>query len=354
MTFLEKLAAWFESQKRILPWREEPTPYRVWVAEIMLQQTQVATVIPFYTLFLARFPDVESLASADLDEVLTCWSGLGYYSRARNLHKGAQIVHQQGRFPQTREEWLKIPGIGPYTAGAILSIAYNQAVPILDGNVERVLSRANCIGGETSEVNKRLWQTAEEWVKRAGREGIEPRNFNQALMELGATVCLPQKPFCLLCPIQEDCKAFHLSAIDAYPQKRKRQAVVKVREAVFCLVDGKGRILLSRRGEGEWRGGLWDFPVHLPEGFLDDAEKVGEMESRHVVTHHKIIRRTAVWKIPVSGGDFPLPSGYRWVYPSESFASGSPVRKILGSLRAQWPDFILLSQEDDNIVAFSE
>lgn len=336
-----RLAEWFESQQRILPWREELTPYRVWIAEIMLQQTQVATVIPFYNRFLARFPDVESLASADLDEVLIYWSGLGYYSRARNLHKGAKIVHQEGRFPQTREEWLKIPGIGRYTAGAILSIAYNQPEPILDGNVERVLSRVNCIGGETAEVNKRLWQTSEEWVKRADREGIEPRNFNQALMELGATLCLPKKPLCLLCPIQENCKAYRLTAIDAYPQKLKRPASVQLREEVFCLVDGKGRILLSKRGVGEWREGLWDFPIDLPEGLLEEhsAEKAGEMESRHVVTHHKIIRRTVVWKIQISGDDCPLPNDYRWVSPGESFASGSPVKKILRQLAEQWPDF---------------
>ena len=189
--------------KRALPWRKTKNPYAIWISEIMLQQTQVNTVVPYYERWMKKFPTVQSLAGASLTEVLKAWEGLGYYRRARNLHETAKTVCEKfgGKFPDSKEELLKLPGIGRYTAGAVSSIAFGNPDPVLDGNVKRVLARILALRDpvDTGRGEKKLWKTAENWVK----ESKSPGDFNQALMELGALVCLPEKPQCGVCPVEK-------------------------------------------------------------------------------------------------------------------------------------------------------
>ena len=200
------LLDWFAAHARDLPWRRQPAPYPTWVSETMLQQTQVATVLEYYPAFMARFPTVESLAAAPVDDVLKAWEGMGYYRRAHNLHRAAQIIVSEhgGVMPHDESSLLSLPGIGRYTAGAIRSIAFGQAAPILDGNVKRVLARLDDIDAsiDSPAIEKRLWQRAAELV-----DPEQPGAFNEALMDLGATVCLPRNPTCLLCPWREPCLA---------------------------------------------------------------------------------------------------------------------------------------------------
>lgn len=335
---LAGLANWFERQKRVLPWRDQPTLYRVWISEVMLQQTQVVTVVPYFERFLARFPDVESLARATLDEVLLHWAGLGYYSRARNIHRTAQLVVRQGDFPRTREAWLEMPGVGPYTAGAILSIALDQPEAILDGNVERVLSRVGRVG-EKAE----LWEFSRLAVEDGARRGIRPSVLNQALMELGAMVCSPKKPRCELCPLKRVCAAQGAGDAEEFPPKKKRTAWIKVREELHCIVDRSGRLLLRRREKGEWREGLWDLPDQKPEGPKPGKIRIGTVESRHVVTRHKIDRTTHVWKLNDEGETFLKkngPGGMRWV-PAKGageVAMGSALKRTLQMIRERYPE----------------
>ncbi len=344
---LQRLSDWFERQKRILPWRDQPTLYRVWVSEIMLQQTQVVTVVPYFEKFIARFPSVDSLAQALEEDVIQAWAGLGYYSRARNLHRAAQLIVEKG-FPRTRETWLEIPGVGQYTAGAILSIALNQPEAILDGNVERVVSRLRRVGRKRGDTlyKERLWRLARILVRGALSQGIEPRVLNQALMELGATVCTAKKPKCLLCPLSEICRALETGEVEAYPPRKKPKVWLKVREEMVALFDPGEQILLRKRGVGEWRQGLWDlptldaFPVKLAH-----AQRLGDVESRHVVTRHKIERSTAVYllKQPDQGGGYPgeADSSWRWVSVRDpEVAVGSALKRTLQLIRERFPEVL--------------
>src|SRR5690554_4542816 len=205
-TFVTRLLQWWDEGHADLPWRRSREPYAIWVAEIMLQQTQITTVIPYYLRWMERFPTVHELAAAELDEVLKMWEGLGYYSRARNLHAAAQAVVEEygGKLPQTAKELQKLRGIGPYTAGAVASIAFEQPVPILDGNVIRVLSRLYDIADDVTETQTKryLWQLAEGLVPQE-----RPGDFNQALMELGQRICVPATPRCHRCPVARHCLA---------------------------------------------------------------------------------------------------------------------------------------------------
>ena len=291
---LGRLENWFQKQMRTLPWRENPSLYRVWISEIMLQQTQVATVIPYFERFIARFPELRDLAAASEEEVMQYWAGLGYYSRARNLHRAARVIFHSG-FPKDRTGWLEIPGVGEYTAGAILSIARDQPEAILDGNVERVLARVF----RTSDKD-RLWSHSRNFVETAAAAGIRPSILNQGLMELGATLCSPKEPVCALCPIAPICSARSHAQQAEYPRKRTQKAWVKVQEELHCLVDLHGFILLRKSGVDEWRAGLWDLPdAKQARRWIPKTERalMGLIETRHVVTHHKIIRTTHVWKI---------------------------------------------------------
>ncbi len=253
-----RLLAWYRRYRRRLPWRDDPTPYRVWVSELMLQQTQVKTVVPYFERFFDKFPDVQSLAAAGEQEVLAAWSGLGYYRRAKALHRGASLIVQErdGLLPGTFEEWLTLPGIGRYTAGAIMSIAYGQRYAILDGNVTRVLTRLFLIRGnpKQSEVNKRLWRKSEAILPRRSVS-----EFNQALMELGALVCTTRNPRCLVCPLEQECKARGKRLERDLPELPSRKASVPVRMAA-AVVQRKGRILLYRRRNEGLMQDLWELP----------------------------------------------------------------------------------------------
>jgi A/G-specific adenine glycosylase len=341
----KNLADWFERQKRVLPWRDSPTLYRVWISEIMLQQTQVVTVIPYFERFLERFPDVRSLAEAPEEEVMKQWAGLGYYSRARNLQKGARRIVELGRFPQNREEWESIPGVGPYTAGAILSIALDLPEAILDGNVERVLSRWKKVDREAGDsvFKNQLWVLSAKMVREGHAAGVRPSVLNQALMELGAMTCTFRKPKCFVCPLKSTCLAHASGKEEAYPPKKKPKQWVQVNEELHCLTDGRGRVYLRRRALGEWRAGLWDLLDTKPRG----AKLLGSFESRHIVTRHKITRVTHVWENSLKAAENveavsrETAADLRWISLEEpEVPMGSALKRTLRGVRE-----ILLRQE---------
>lgn len=251
-----RLLQWYDRRRRSLPWRETRDPYAIWVSEIMLQQTRVDVVIPYYEAFLERFPTVEALAEGPLEEVLARWSGLGYYRRARQLHAAAVKVVERGGIPQTAKELRDLPGIGPYTSAAIASIAFGEVEPVLDGNVERVLCRHLALAEDPKKafIRRRLLVVAESFLDRS-----RPGDSNQALMELGATVCRPQRPKCSECPLVEDCEGA-LQDPERFPVPRQRRETERV-DFVVAVVREGDRVLLFRRGEDqELMPGLWELP----------------------------------------------------------------------------------------------
>lgn len=263
--FAARLLRWYSLHKRDLPWRRgAPDPYCVWISETLLQQTPVSTVIPYYARFLARFPTVHSLASARLDAVLKTWEGAGYYARARNLHRAAQEIAARfgGEIPTTVDALLTLPGIGRCTAGAIVSIAFNRAAPILDGNVTRVLCRYFNVADDPRRAGtqKELWKLAERLLphRRAGK-------FNQALMDLGATVCAPRRPACVVCPLRTGCAARQLGIQERLPAKRKKKKAPHHQVAVRVIWK-KNKILIAQRFAKDLLGGLWEFPGGHREG----------------------------------------------------------------------------------------
>ena len=266
------LLDWYDNHKRVLPWRDIEDPWLTWVSEIMLQQTRVSSVIEYFERFIKRFPTPAALAAAEWDEVASLWAGLGYYSRAKNLWRGAQQVVElhQGTIPSTKKEVLALNGIGPYTAGAILSIAFNQEEPLVDGNVIRVFSRLYMIDSpiQNPSTQKLFWALAAEWVK-----GKKPGDLNQGLMELGATICSPKKPICLLCPLQQDCVAYNSSNPLDYPVKIKK-IKKKITEGYLAVIltreSRSGRLeygVVKRKTEG-LLGGLWALPMKPREGIV--------------------------------------------------------------------------------------
>jgi A/G-specific adenine glycosylase len=258
MNFLaKKLLAWYDRSKRDLPWRRTNDAYQLWVSETMLQQTQVETVIPYYERFLKRWPTVQALAAAPLDDVLKMWEGLGYYARARNLRKGAQYVVRElgGQLPHDVVSLRKIPGIGRYTAGALASVAFNQDEPTVDGNIRRVLCRLFAVRDDPRKaaVQERLWQHARDILPH-GRAG----DFNQALMELGASLCSPRKPQCWLCPVRDECQALALGIQDQLPIKVAKKATPHYTWGVGVIWK-RGRVLIAQRQADGLLGGLWEF-----------------------------------------------------------------------------------------------
>ncbi len=260
-TFSTRLLAWFAANARDLPWRRERTPYRVWVAEMMLQQTQAHTVVPYYERFLARFPDVQTLAEAPLEDVLKMWEGLGYYARARHLHAAAQeiVAEHNGQLPDTFEELLALPGIGRYTAGAVASIAFGRDVTAVDGNARRVLARMLAI---REPLKPREWETLAASLLPSGQAGA----FNEALMELGATVCTPRAPHCETCPICNLCQAYTLGEQESLPVRRPRREIPHYDVTAAVLVCDDGRVLVTQRNADDMLGGLWEFPGGKREG----------------------------------------------------------------------------------------
>ncbi|MBF2049684.1 MAG: A/G-specific adenine glycosylase [Elainella sp. C42_A2020_010] len=250
------LLCWYAVHGRSLPWRQTKDPYAIWVSEIMLQQTQVKTVIPYYERWLAQFPTIAALAAANQQQVLKAWQGLGYYARARNLHQAAQQLMQQGgQFPTSLEAVLTLPGIGRTTAGGILSAAFNQPTPILDGNVKRVLARLLALEIPPNRATSLLWQASELLL-----DLDNPRDFNQALMDLGATLCTPKQPACLLCPWNQYCHAYRTNMQNELPVSETRTAIPHKQIGVAVIWNGQSQILIDRRRQDGLLGGLWEFP----------------------------------------------------------------------------------------------
>ena len=289
----EPLLAWYDAHRRDLPWRRTRDPYAIWTSEIMAQQTQVATVIPYWERWLARFPTVEALAAADEHDALAQWQGLGYYRRARLFLAGARWVAANG-MPRTAAGWRAVPGVGPYTAGAIASIAFDDPAPLVDGNVERVYARLADDASEGSALHRAAWRWAEGEV-----HGARPGDWNQALMELGATVCTPKGPACERCPLRKGCLAFARSTQALRPAPAKRRATVDLRFAVW-VPESEGRFGMRQIPEGEWWEGMWEFP-RAPldeEGSLEALVGAGWRQEagvvRHGVTHHRIENRVSL------------------------------------------------------------
>jgi len=262
-TFQNDLLAWFRAHQRDLPWRSSRDPYRIWVAEIMLQQTRIAAVMPYYDRFLERFPTVQSLAAAPQQEVLKLWSGLGYYSRARNLHSAAKqiVADHAGNFPRDLEDALELPGIGVYTAAAVLSIAYDVPLAVLDGNVARVLARLHAIRGDLRVP--RTWRALTEKADQLLAHQAAS-DWNQALMELGEVICTPKSPRCLVCPVMQSCRAYAEGITNEIPEPRRKRASVSITIAAVILLDAHGRTLLVRdpgAHDDVLFSRMWQFPA---------------------------------------------------------------------------------------------
>ncbi len=307
------IVRWFRRAHRDLPWRRTRDPYAIWVSEIMLQQTRVEAVVPHYERFLARYPTVHALADAASDDVLHAWSGLGYYRRARQLHAAAALVVREhaGALPAAEDALLALPGIGRYTAGAIRSIAFGKAAPIVDGNVARVLSRVYALAGGPGDRawEKRLWELAAELVPKGAASA-----FNQGLMELGATVCVPRAPRCGDCPLAALCVAHARGREESYPPAKRRVAPRRVEQWAMVRVRAKdGAVLMRRRAEGEVNAGQWEVPLVAPRAVAPrGARPLG------VVRHGILARNFAVTGFvqrPRTAGR--APRGTRWITPAE-------------------------------------
>jgi A/G-specific adenine glycosylase len=342
------LLAWYRRLRRALPWRESKDPYRVWVSEVMLQQTTVKAVVPYYEAFLERFPTLAALAAASEEAVLGQWSGLGYYHRARNLLRGVRYVttHHAGRFPKSLEAALAVPGVGLYTASAILSIAYGTPLPVVDGNVRRVLSRLGALQGARWKGDGPYYNRAESLLDRE-----HPGDWNQALMELGATVCTPKKPACPACPLRGRCQALARGLEDRLPEPRQRRAPVEVTVAA-AMIERDGRILLVRRASGRLLGRMWEIPQTSLEsrGYPDLVSELKERagldvapgslvaRTRHAITYRRI--RVEVYEASLRGRAPANADRYFWARPHEvaTLATSSLTRKVLrAAARPQLP-----------------
>ncbi len=344
------LLRWFAKHKRDLPWRREPrAPYHVWLSEVMLQQTQVATVVPYFERWLRRFPSVRALAQAPLDEVLKAWEGLGYYSRARNFHKAAQLVQTElgGAIPDTVEALIRLPGVGRYTAGAIASLAFKRRAAVLDGNIKRVLSRLFALNAPQD-----LWTLAESLLPAQGA-GM----WNEALMELGATVCTPRAPKCAECPLQSQCRALAEGDPERFPERVRKPATPHHAVLTAVISRADGCVLMGQRPPEGLLGGLWEFVssefraaappddaasmVRARTG-LNISPQVTVLGSvRHAFTHFKITRQVVAVR---AKSGIPSPVGYaalRWLAKAElgNLALTRSDQKILALLdRAAPPD----------------
>lgn len=339
--FSTRVLTWYDRHgRKDLPWQTDD-PYRVWVSEVMLQQTQVATVIPYYERFIASFPDVGALADAAVDEVLSHWSGLGYYARARNLHAAAQQVRDQhaGVFPRDFEAVKALPGIGRSTAGAILALAFGERHAILDGNVKRVLARHEAVEGwpGRTAVAKRLWEIAERHTpsRRLGA-------YTQAMMDLGATLCTRTRPACARCPVSEDCRAYADGNVEAYPGKKPKKERPLRQTTMVIAVDDDAVYLERRPAAGIW-GGLWSFP-EIGEADLDQwcrqrlgcvpGEAASWPTLRHGFTHYDLDIRPVV--VRFDNGSRAAADGACWYRLDDPAPGGiaAPVRKLIDTLRA--------------------
>jgi len=287
--FRADLLRWYSVNERELPWRQTCDPYKIWISEIMLQQTRVAAVIPYYERFLQKFPNLRALASAPEAEVLACWAGLGYYYRARNLHKAAQQMQEAGAFPATHSQICQLPGVGEYTAAAIASIGFKLPHAVVDGNVNRVLTRllADPVNVRSASGKKYLARVADKLLDRT-----EPGAFNQAVMELGATICLPKRPHCLVCPVSAFCLARKTGQQEGFPVKTPRPKIMDESRTLFWI-ERDGHLLLWQRPPGlRLMPGFWELPerAHIPDVY--GGAKIGSF--RHGITFHSY--RFELWR----------------------------------------------------------
>jgi A/G-specific adenine glycosylase len=343
------LSVWYAIHHRDLPWRHTADPYRIWVSEVMLQQTQVKTMAPFYHRFMQRFPDVHRLARADLQMVLKLWEGLGYYSRARNMHRAAAIVSErmQGRFPDSKEDWLQLPGVGEYIASAVSSIAGGHCHAVVDGNVKRVLARMFCVDLPVNQAAayKKFHSLAAQVLNRD-----TPGDHNQAVMELGALICTPRQPQCPVCPVADCCCALKTGQVTVFPRRVKRSPLPVRRRAVGAVaLDGK--FLLVRRPDDGFLGGLWEFPGGAVEPGGNPAQACVQairaavnlsvavethlITVRHAYTHFKL--HMDLFRCRWQAGRVHLhgPQAFRWVDISEisAFPLHGAMHKAMTALR---------------------
>ncbi len=330
------LLAWYDRHRRVMPWRatagQRPDPYHVWLSEIMLQQTTVATVGPYFSRFVARWPGVQQLAAASLDDVLAAWAGLGYYARARNLHACAKVVAKAGGFPETIDGLLALPGVGPYTAAAIASIAFDLPAVAVDGNVERVVARVLAIEEPLPAAKPLLRMGAAEIAAKVARPG----DFTQAFMELGATICIPRNPQCGICPWQKTCRAYALGIQNELPHKTPKKARPVRYGHVYILQRADQSVLIEKREAKGLYGGMYQFPTSVWQSGVDthsngtdtkvrqeaniarkgltgrDFAAIGEI--RHILTHFEL--RLQVWHSTVTGTvakDLAAGNNRKWV-----------------------------------------
>lgn len=341
--FSQAVLTWFDQYgRKHLPWQQDISPYRVWLSEIMLQQTQVATVIPYFERFIARFPNVQDLAAAPIDDVLHLWTGLGYYARARNLHRCAQIIVRDyaGKFPATVDELSKLPGIGRSTAGAIVSIAFQKRAAILDGNVKRVLARHHAVEGwpGQTETLRTLWDHAEQHTPK-----LRSNHYTQAMMDLGATVCTRTKPACNRCPVANTCVAFAQANISAYPGRKPKKILPIKNVQLLMLRNPAGDILLQQRpAAGIW-GGLWSFPEialdvdahpYVQDNFTDVITHETWDSYRHTFSHYHLDITPVLMQLKKTPDKIAEGQQSVWynLHQPDAIGLAAPVKKLLEKL----------------------
>lgn len=346
-TFTEPLLLWFQHHGRHdLPWQHPRTPYRVWVSEIMLQQTQVKTVIPYFKTFMARFPDIQTLAEAEEDDILSLWSGLGYYSRARNLHKTARQLkqHFNSLLPDTFEDLIKLPGIGPSTAAAILSLAFNKPAAILDGNVKRILCRYFEIEGppDKTHVNQQLWKLA-----KACLPAEHHANYTQAIMDLGALCCTLKNPDCNHCPLKANCLAYQHGTVLTFPNKKKKIAKPSKTQQFLLMHTNNTQIYLEKRTPNGLWGGLWCTPMieenaclvsYLKKHYEVEAYDIQPLLTmKHTFTHFHLHIKAWSLNIQIPEGVSMSQFPGRWFSINEAATLGisKPIKTLLDAFMAQ-------------------
>jgi A/G-specific adenine glycosylase len=344
----DKILTWYAQHQRDLPWRKTRNPYFIWISEIMLQQTQVETVIPYYKRFLSRFPTIRSLAKSSLDDVLKVWENLGYYSRARNLHAAAReiMTKGKGKVPKTLEGLLSLPGLGPYTAAAVLSFAFGERIAAVDGNARRVISRLFAIEESLhlGKTQRRISAIAGELVPEK-----DSASFNQGLMDLGASICSPRKPSCDLCTLSNLCQAFRTGLQDSLPVNKKRDPLPHKDIMAGIIADAKGRLLIAQRPMTGLLGGLWKFPggERVPKETLKDAlersvrEELGirirvrkpMISVKHAYTHFRISLHAFHCRLEAGHPRALTCLRWRWVRPSDlnRFPFSKAERKIIAA-----------------------
>ena len=346
----QELRVWFADAARDMPWRRTRDPYRIWLSEVMLQQTRVDQAIPYYERFVTRYPDVDALASAELDEVLRDWEGLGYYARARNVHRTARLLVREngGAFPRERDKMLSLPGVGAYTAHAVLSIAGGMPLAAVDGNVTRVLSRLLEIRDDPRSTGgaRKFQRLADDLLDTS-----DPGTFNQALMELGATVCVPKAPRCDICPVSTSCAALASGTVEKYPTAPRKARVPNHRVAAALIFDSAGRVFIQRRKDDGLLGGLWEFPggkiepgetprqacireVREELGIRVDVEE--ELpEIRHAYSHFKVVISPFVCVPATEPASTALPNAWVHLDELDRYAMPGATRKIVAVFRRQ-------------------